>query len=921
MPCLELALLGAPEIKEDGAPVEVDTRKAVALLSYLAVTGRPHTREALCNLLWPEYDHDHARGALRRTLSTLRKALGGPWLETGRELVALRQEDGLAVDVETFRASLAAGDAGSLAAAVELYRGDFLAGFTLRDSVNFDDWQYFEGDSLRRELAEALERLVDIHAGRGEHERAILLARRWFALNPLHEPVHRRLIELYALNGERAAALRQYRECVRILDAELGVAPLEETTAVYRSVQENRLRPGPTPPRRQKGPVRNGTTPPPALVGRGAEWAALLGAYETAASDGGLLALEGEAGIGKTRLAEKILRHVSTTGGATIATRCYEEERELAYAPVAAVVRAALRSLETPPKGAVAEAARLLPELGSASTLPLDSPGAQTRFLESLTGLVQAATAGSPPGVILFDDVHWADEATLDFLSFLARRLADHPLLLLLTWRTEDVPAAHRLRRLFAEGTGHPHAHAVALARLARDDVEELARALAPEVRNLEEKRVYEETEGVPLLVVEYCRALARGEESLPSGIREVLGVRLASLGEMDAQVLAAAAVIGRAFDLEVLRDASGRTEEETVAALEELTARGLVRESGDEYDFCHEQLRTLVQEGTSLARRRLLHRRVAEALARRAAATGPLAGSAARHYQLAGRDEEAARMFQLAGEHDRSLYANKDALAHFRAALALGHPEATGLHLAIGELETLLGDYDAALRSFEAAAAAAGPGAVAAVEHKLGALHLRRGAWELAASHLLDAFAGAAEDPAFAARISADQSLAAYHSGDAGAATKLAERALDLAETGRDRRALAQAHNILGLLAASEGLPETARPHLQESLALTTAPEDADARVAALNNLALILRAEGDIDGALELTEEALTLCSARGDRHREAALHNNLADLLRAADRTDEAMEYLKQAVAMFADIDEDAVRQPEIWKLVRW
>src|SRR6266540_2114395 len=111
----------------------------------------------------------------------------------------------------------------------------------LRDSASFDDWQAFETDSLRRELATALDRLADHHAGRGEFQVAIARARRRLVLNPLDEPAHRRLIELYARNGERAAAVRQYRECVRTLHSELGVAPVEETTRLYRAIQEDAL--------------------------------------------------------------------------------------------------------------------------------------------------------------------------------------------------------------------------------------------------------------------------------------------------------------------------------------------------------------------------------------------------------------------------------------------------------------------------------------------------------------------------------------------------------------------------------------------------------------------------------------------------------------------------------------------------------
>ena len=202
------------------------------------------------------------------------------------------------------------------------------------------------------------------------------------------------------------------------------------------------------------------------------------------------------------------------------------------------------------------------------------------------------------------------------------------------------------------------------------------------------------------------------------------------------------------------MREVSGRSEEEAVAALEELTRLGLVEEvkgAGQRtvaYDFGHEKLRALVYEETSLARRRLLHRRVAESLAHRARRrreTGALAGQIAHHYRLAGRDAEAAHHFRVAGEHARALYANAEALAHFRAALALGHPDAAELHEAVGDLQTLLGEYGGALASYETAAALGDGDNLSGIERKLGNVYQRRGEWELAESHLEAALEGGA--------------------------------------------------------------------------------------------------------------------------------------------------------------------------------
>lgn len=233
----------------------------------------------------------------------------------------------------------------------------------------------------------------------------------------------------------------------------------------------------------------------------------------------------------------------------------------------------------------------------------------------------------------------------------------------------------------------------------------------------------------------------------------------------------------------------------------------------------------------------------------------------------------------------------------------------------AVGDLHVLHGDYRRAIQSFEAAAAKAPAAARAGIEHKLAQVHHRRGDWTNAERHY-GAARKASATAGEQARILADWSLAAHRSGDGARAKRLATEALGLAERSKDKRALAQAHNILGVLAASGS-----RAHLETSVALARELGDREAHAAALNNLALALKDAGDLDRARELTEQALAECEALGDRHRTAALHNNLADILRAQGRRDESMRHLKRAVRLFSEIGEAGTSEPEVWKLVAW
>jgi predicted ATPase/DNA-binding SARP family transcriptional activator len=328
-----LFLLGSPHIDSDGVPLRLSRRKAMALLAYLAVGGpdRFHSRDALATLLWPEHDQSRARHGLRSALSSLKSVLGEGHLEIDREAVCLATSGGhsggrgrgLWVDVAAFREQLQTcrahahpvGEmcpacAAALEEAVTLYDDDFMSGFTLPDSPAFDEWQFFERQDLRDKLAGALQRLALGYGERGEHERALVYARRWAVLDPLHEPTHRLLMRLYAGAGQRAAALRQYTECERVLREELSALPEEETRRLYRLLRERR---SPSQPREEDASGREDVqarvrhnlpaqvTP---FVGRGmqlAEVCALLTRDEVR-----LLTLTGAGGTGKTRLAVQV---------------------------------------------------------------------------------------------------------------------------------------------------------------------------------------------------------------------------------------------------------------------------------------------------------------------------------------------------------------------------------------------------------------------------------------------------------------------------------------------------------------------------------------------------------------------------------------------------------------------------------------
>jgi DNA-binding SARP family transcriptional activator len=1002
---LRLALLGPPIVARDGVPVTFDTRKAIALLALLGVTGREHSREQLADLLWPEADNAKGRASLRRTLSVTAAAMG-EGLAISRAAVTL-DPAAIQVDVREFETLTARQDAASLERAVQLYRDDFLSGFVLRGCPDFEEWQASVAEGLRQSLARGLQRLVAACIAMGDLERATAHARRWLQLDPLHEPAHQAIIRLYGWTDQRSAAMRQYRSLVRVLDRDLAVRPLPETTRLYDDVRAGRLGPPPEP-----SPAVVAATGPGAaavaatatataeeepdaagptagvwpLVGREAELAALRAAWQAAGVAGRVVAITGQAGTGKTRLITEFRTEAAQAPrpAVVLAARCHDGETALPFVLAADLLRTALAVRpdlpEVLPAQTAAMAGRLVPALAAAhpdSVAPaLDSPVAVTRLYAAIADTLLAATKdsaaaagagglGGRAGIVVVEDVHWVDSSSLGLLAYLVRRLADWPLLLVLSWQAEQAGRLRVLRTALTEAEDQSLGETVEPGLLGPEAIGTLLGLDG--MPQVEVDRLMAETRGLPMLVREYIEALrsvagsgapaeagAQGPGQVdwwpPASVRDLLRARLQAVGEPTRQMLTAAAVLGSDNDADLLRAVSGRGEEEIVEAIDEALARSLLTEipppaasGAPSYGFPYEALRRTAYESATLARRRLLHGRAADILTRRHERDPAKirAATVAEHLQLAGRDAEAAQWWWRAAQIARELYAHAEAHAHLVRALALGYPQLPG-RIALGEVLVVLGRYREALAEFETAAALAGAGEGAAdgpgpgegpgpgnraveasIEHQLADVHHRLGDWDLAEAHLAvvtELVAGA--EPGRLARAEADRAVVAYRRGDVEQAAAFGRSALSCARAAADRGATAQALNVLGMLAARAGDTDSAETYLRGSLAeARQQPEGAGAAVAALNNLARLLAETGRIQEALQVAGEALKLGSELGDQHRVAALHTNLADLLHADGQGEAAMAHLKEAARRFASVDVGDAPRPEIWTLVEW
>jgi DNA-binding SARP family transcriptional activator len=910
---LEVNLLGRPEVSLDGTPVVVDTRKAIALLAYLTVEGSA-SRDTLASLFWADASQERARATLRRTLSALRSSTDADLIAADRNLVTLvgpARSDLDILDAEIAATTEHGHDPRDvcdrcipyLRRATDLYRGEFLEGFSVKASPDFEDWVRSVSESVRIRIGEAYHRLGTALAASGDYPGAIGAVTRWIELDPLHEPAHRVLMLLHAWSGDRPGAIEAYRDCVTVLEQELGVAPLEETTELYEAILDEDLPPAPGTPRRVRAETPLRVPAQPDLIDREGELE-LLGRSlrEVAGGRGRILSMTGAPWMGKTRLLEEFASDAGREFEVLIG-RAFRMEQNLPYGVATQVLAGAAPVIDKNrgiiPGWAIHEVGRLVPGLDDGEDGATPDRFGELRLLEGIfTALV--TLAAQRPLVVILDDVQWMDQASAALFSYLARRVSGIPMLMVLAARIEDdlIPSVAEMMSAAADTVEVDALTVEHLIPLTGGDQGAAARLL-------------EDTGGVPLLVYE---AVVGGAGPPSQGMTRYMEARLLEVGDLARQILTAAAALNGICDATLLRETSGRSEEEVVEAVEELLAARLLREipESDGLAFTLDALERVTYEATSMVRRRLLHRRAARALSDRGSARSDarLAAAVAGQYQ-AGGDPAAAEWYHRAGDLSREVYANESAREFYETALALGDPDVAGARLALGEIAMAAGAYDRARRELTLASAHADPGSIGVIEHRTGEVERLLGRFGDAEAHFERSIPA---HPA-PAEVLADWALLAHRVGDPAKAMELAGQAQDAAEEDGSAAHQSRVRNILAVVTTDE---KGALAHADEALRL--AGDDDLLRMAALNNKALLLAHDGDPTTAVSLVEEAIGIAQRTGHRHREAALWNHLADLHHRADRDAEARDALNRAVSLFADIDSGDL-EPELWLLSRW
>jgi DNA-binding SARP family transcriptional activator/tetratricopeptide (TPR) repeat protein len=682
MPVLHIQLLGDFGLTYDNTSLTATVfARPQALLAYLVLHRHaPQSRQHLAFLFWPDASEPQALTNLRNLLHKLRQVLPEPdqFLQIDVQTVQWRPDAPFTLDVADFMMLIQSSKRIDLEQATKLYRGDLLPSC-------YDEWIVPERERLLHMLLDAFEKLILQAETSHEYLTAVGYAKLLLQRDHLSEETYRQLMRLHALNDDRAAAMHVYHTCATTLQRELGVEPSPLTRQAYEQILNLET---------QKLPLALPATVLP-LVGREHEWTLLLGLWRAAKTSHPRLALiKGEAGIGKTRLAEELIDWGTRQGVPVLTARCYPSQGQLAYAPLVEWLRShPLHGLD---ERWLTELVRLLPEiLVEHPSLPnpslLTQDWQRLRFFEVLA---HALLKDHPLLILHLDDIQWCDRDTLDWLRYLMQghieTAAKVRLLLISSLRTEESSDNNSLDSFLAGIRRTDQLTEIELGPLNESATFSLAsHVMGPELDPSLKHLLFQGSEGHPLFLVEMVRSglgqlrspasehantMTQFVQTLPSKVRQVIEARLGQLSQSAQELAGLAAAVGRVFNFNVLEHASNENEESLVHGLDELWRRRIIREQGsDSYSFSHDKIREVAYTRMSLARRRLFHHRIAQAMEIvYERVLDSVSGQIATHYELAGRLEHAIPYYERAAEAAQRIYANANAIRDYRRAINL---------------------------------------------------------------------------------------------------------------------------------------------------------------------------------------------------------------------------------------------------------
>lgn len=907
---IHIHLLGTPLIEINGERITLPYKKLYALMAYLSVTGRRHSRVSLATLLWGESDDLHARSSLRNALSSLHQAFE-PYLviKITPSDVALDTES-IWLDIADFKSILRQEkSAAGLRKGLDLWRGPFLDGLAVNGAPGFDEWLtpiQTQLDSIHEDgwlaLSQAYESAGMLH-------EAIDAANTMLTLNPLRERGHRQLIRLYCLQEDRMAAAQQYERCRKLLENELGVSPDPRTQALYQKILSGQTsKSGHIPARTRSDGISAFAL---AFVGRQSEMDHISNELRFILENRQprLLLIRGEAGLGKTRLAQEWLQR--SFGLYRLTGRCFEAENSVPYHPWIDLLRASWHEVNwrklNLAKVWMVELGRLAPEINDdiQSRIPDYSPDPELlrgRLSEAVR-LWLEALCNQQPVCLFLDDIQWMDQASLALLEYILRRSSGQPLFILGAERETETDL--NLKRAQEVLVRENLCSFLDLSPLTLNDITALSLTLG--VGEMAPphffERLYTETEGNPLFVVETLRMLQTEPLSLtdewpvPSTVQGVISSRINRLSSSTRSLLSVATVIGRNFDYLTLKEVTGQPSELVLSAIEEGCQSGLIAERGTDFNFNHEKVQSVLYASLTGMRRKYLHQRVVEYLMKLPDSRLPSYFSLiSTHLEQAGELSQSRDYALLAASRAVELYADEDALVQYQRSLRLCQ---SGLD------EELPAEFASKMIPFYSPAnePSGTLGVTPLIHSQLGLIYQRLGRYPEAENEFSQALASAQtrqryDEQAF---INNMFSFLCYLRSNYEALVNYAQLAIQCAEAidHLSQKAVGLTH--LGIASYRLGNYQRALELYSQALEIHDSMEDQLWMGACHNNIGIVKDALGDYDGAIISFQKALELRKKLGQIEGQSVHLTNIGQAYLHAGNSVAARQVLNQALAL--------------------
>lgn len=918
----------------------IASRAGRSLFAHLVMNrDRPLQRDLLAGTFWPELPEGRARRRLSHTLWQIQDVVNtertNPLVTTGDSL-SFDVNTPFWLDVDAFDEAYESDETGParearLRTCVELYRGDFMAGY-------FDDWVLVDQDLYRLRYLSALRKLVDATKANGAYEEALAFARRLTHHDPLNEEGHQEVMRLSFLLGRTTDAIEQFERCRSVLAEELGAKPSAPTVELYEKVLRQR-RSGVRALREEEKTVMIGRRTDSPFVGREQERRVLVDSFERVlAGSGGVVLVEGEPGVGKTRMTLEAAEDARWRGFEVSWGSCRPGALR-PFAPIIEVLESLtpLRVEQLTDQVApvwLSEVARLAPSLQEKlpkSGAPQLRPAEEsTRMIEALVNSL-SALGRITPHMIVIDDVHWADQDTLSVLAQVGKRLAESRVLLLLLYRSEEARGDARVWDVLRDLDRSSGLGRVVLSPLSVFELDEMVRRTLG-IHRLDPSlaaRLHRQTGGNVLFTIETLLAIRDqglfesgadpaatlehqvGDDHLPVAprVRTVIASRMALLGEDVAAVYELAAVCGDTIDLGLIEEATELPRAKVLQAIDELLYRGLLSDLGSgTYRITHDQVRQVVYESTDPERRQHLHRRIADALV---ASDPGNVEEIGHHYRQAGDPGQASSYLALAGLRAIELNAYETARAHLEESYETGvasdltDAQAYTLLGHLSDVLDVLGERDEQRKVI--------------AEMEVRARHLtglhgdlyRRRAWLLAQ---LGEMHEAEESALLSVEMERSGQTAALALAliSLGTIRRWSGRPLDAvaplteaAEIAANEATRASALTELASTLVEVQQPTEALEYLDIAGAIYSELDDLRGRAEVAGIEARTLHQEGQRDKAASAYETAIDLCRNIGYRHGEGVNLTNLANLRQLLGAVADAISGYDEAARIFSDL----------------